>query len=43
MENEDLGHLRKSYQKGELKVEDIQGEPMTFLKNGLLRLTMCLQ
>ena len=32
MENEDLGHLRKSYQKGELKVEDIQGEPMTFFK-----------
>ena len=33
MEQEDLGHLRKSYQKGALNIEDIQNDPMTFFKN----------
>ena len=32
MEQEDLGHLRKSYQKGALHVDDIQNDPMTFFK-----------
>ena len=33
MEQEDLGHLRKSYQKGALNIDDIQNDPMTFFKN----------
>ena len=32
MEQEDLGHLRKSYKKGALHVDDIQNDPMTFFK-----------
>ena len=37
MEQEDLGHLRKSYQKGALNIDDIQNDPMTFLKIGLIK------
>ena len=33
MKQEDLGHLRKSYQKGALNIDDIQNDPMTFFKN----------
>ena len=33
MEQEDLGHLRKSYQKGALNIDDIQNDPMIFFKN----------
>ena len=33
MEQEDLGHLRKSYQKGAFNIDDIQNYPMTFFKN----------
>ena len=33
MEQEDLGHLRKSYEKGALNIDDIQNDPMTFFKN----------
>ena len=30
MEQEDLGYLRKSYQKGTLNIKDIQNDPMFF-------------
>lgn len=33
MEQENLGHLRKSYQKGALNIDDIQNDPMIFFKN----------
>jgi pyridoxamine 5'-phosphate oxidase len=33
MEQEDLGYLRKSYQKGTLNIKDIQNDPMFFFKN----------
>ena len=33
MKKEDLGHLRKSYQKGALNIDDIQNDPMIFFKN----------
>ena len=33
MEQENLGYLRKSYQKGSLNIKDIQNDPMIFFKN----------
>ena len=33
MEKKDLGHLRKSYDKNELNVEDISNNPLTFFES----------
>lgn len=32
MKEEDLGHLRKSYEKNVLEIEDLNGDPMGFFK-----------
>ena len=33
MENKDIGHLRKSYDKNKLNVKDVNFQPMEFFKS----------
>ena len=32
MDDKNLGHLRKSYEKNNLDVEDLKGDPIKFFK-----------
>ena len=37
MDDKNLGHLRKSYEKNNLDIEDLKGDPIKFFKVGLLK------
>ena len=41
MDNKNLGHLRKSYEKNNLNVEDLKGDPIKFFKDWFAEAQAC--